>query len=400
MDRGEKMDLKGCLLERKSWFMIAIGLLVVLSWAGSLDKYSDKYTNSAIVQAGSAYAVARGINATVSMLQTSTVSGDFGFGVGVGGSITIGEILDPLNDLIERFSDVMTVALGSLVMQKILLAIAANKLFSGLLTLLGLLSVLVVWTGKTRAFSLLLKLFILLVVVRFSLGIVVLSNSAVSHLFLSDHIEENSARLGELKDNINNLQREKEISLDQRKSLNNDIKQDNQELRKIKDKTIPDLSRQLEDIKTQLASAESDMEKAKADAGFVAKWNPWTRNKELLTAQSDIDKLTNEKERIEKEIERLKKKVASLKESITSNKDTLEGKSEGVISRLKGLKQNLSARAIETKVSSFVQSIIDLLILFILKAILIPLLFFYLFMRLAEVVWKMDWEQLIYCNKQ
>jgi len=397
MDRGEKMDLKGCLLERKSWFMIAIGLLVVLSWAGSLDKYSENYTNSAIVQAGSAYAVARGINATVSVLQTSTVSVG---AVVASGSITIGEILDPVNDLIERFSEVMTVALGSLVMQKILLAVAANKLFSGLLTSLGLLSVLVVWTGKTRAFSLLLKLFILLVVVRFSLGIVVLSNSAVSHLFLSDHIEENSARLGELKDNINNLQREKEISPKQRNRLKGNIKQDKLELKKIKDKTMPDLARQLKDIGAQLASAESAMEKVKVDAGFVAKWIPWTKNKKIHTAQSVINKLTTEKEGVEQEVKRLQGKTESLKSAIISNRKTLEGDSEDVISRYNGLRQNLSVRAIEAKVSSFVQSIIDLLILFILKAILIPLLFFYLFVRLAKAAWKMDWEQLIACNKQ
>jgi len=269
--------LTGHLSERKIWFIVAIGLLVILSWAGSLDKYSDNYTSSAIVQAGSAYAVARGINATVSMLQTSTISA----GVGISGSITIGEILDPLNDLIERFSEVMTIALGSLALQKILLAIAANKLFSGLLTLFGLLSIIVVWVGKTGTFPLLLKLFILLVVVRFALGIVVLSNGTVSHIFLSGHIEESSARLGELKEDINNLQRD----------------------------------------------------------------------------------------------------------------------TEGVLSKLKNLKQTLTASAIEARVSSFVQNIIDLLILFILKAILIPLMFFYIFMRFAKAAWRMDWEQLIACEK-
>jgi len=399
MIHGEQRDLKGYRPERKNWFMITIVLLVILSWAGSLDKYSDKYTNSAIVQAGSAYAVARGINATVSMLQTSTVFGDVGLGIDVGGSIAIGEILDPLNDLIERFSEVMTVALGSLVMQKILLAIAANKLFSGLLTLLGLLSVLVVWTGKTRAFSLLLKLFILLVVIRFSLGIVVLSNGAVSHLFLSGRIEESSARLGDFKGDINNLQREKEISKSERDNLKKNIKQDKLALKNINETAMPKLVRKLKAKEAQLDSAESAMESAKADAGFVAKWNPWTKNKKIHAAQSGIDKLTTKKEGVEKEVKRLQGKAESLKSAIISNRKTLEGDSEDVISRYNRLKQNLSVSAVEAKVSSFVQSIIDLLILFILKAILIPLLFFYLFMRLAKFVWKMDWEQLIYCNK-
>ncbi len=142
--------MKKIMADRRKWLTAAIGLLTILSWAGSLDKYSDDYTNSAIIQAGSAYAVARGINATVSVLQTSTVSASAGVGVTGGGSIMIGEFLDPLNDLIERFSEVMTVALGSLVMQKVLITIAANKLFSGLLTLLGFVSVWLLWMEKNR----------------------------------------------------------------------------------------------------------------------------------------------------------------------------------------------------------------------------------------------------------
>jgi hypothetical protein len=248
---------------------------------GSIDKYSDDYTNSAIVQAGSAYAIARGINATVSVLQTSTLSASAGVGVTGGGSIMIGELLDPLNDLIERFSEVMTVALGSLAMQKILLAIAANKLFVWLLTLLGLISVLVIWMGKTQTYSLAIKFFILLVVIRFSLGIVVLSNGAVSYLFLSGHIEESNAKLGVLKNDINNLQREHKISLKERKQIEKSIAADKRSLKKKNDETVPKLTMQLQDIKTQLTGAEAAMELTKKRAGFVAGHNPWTKNKEI-----------------------------------------------------------------------------------------------------------------------
>jgi len=387
--------MKKSLTDRKHWLMLAIGLLMLLSWTGSLDKFSDKYTNGAIVQAGTAYAVARGINATVSMLQTSTVS----FSAGVGGSITIGEILDPVNDLIERFSEVMTVSLGSLALQKILLAIAANKLFTGLLTLMGLLSLLVVWTGKARMYSMLLKLFIILVVVRFSLGIVVLSNGAVSHLFLTGQIEESSLRLGELKEDINNLQREKKITPDERKSIENSIKQDNLELKTVH-VLMPGLDRELQDIQAKLDHAEAAKDKVKQEAGWVARFNLLTRNQNIKTAQASIDELEAQKDGVEKEIEKKQKRIESLDDTITQNRAMLEGNSEGMVAKLKGLKQNLSASAIEEKVSSFVQNIIDLLMLFILKAILIPIMFFYLFMGLAKAAWRMDWVQLITCEKQ
>jgi|GEM_PF-714130 len=387
------MELFENSFERKHWLTAAIGLLIILSWLGSLDKYSDNYTNGAIVQAGSAYAVARGINATVSMLQTSTVS----FSAGVGGSITIGEILDPVNDLIERFSEVMTVSLGSLALQKILLSIAANKLFSGLLSLIGVLSLLVVWTGKTRAYPMLLKLFIILVVVRFSLGIVVLSNGAVSHLFLTGHIEESSARLGELKEDINNLQREKEITSAERKSIENSIKQDNFELKTIHT-SMSGLVGNLKDIQTKIDHAEAVKDEVKQKAGLVDRFNPLTRNQSIRAAQGSIDELAIQKGGIEKKIEKQQKRIESLDDTIKQNRAMLEGNSEGMVAKLKGLKKNLSASAIEEKVSSFVQNIIDLLMLFIL--ILIPVMFFYLFMGLAKAAWRMDWEQLIACDKK
>ena len=339
--------MKTFMADRRQWLTAAIGLLILLSWAGSLDKYSDNYTDSAIVQAGSAYAIARGINATVSVLQTSTLSASAGVGVTGGGSIMIGELLDPLNDLIERFSEVMTIALGSLAMQKILLAIAANKLFSGLLTLLGLISMLVIWMGKTRAYAWTIKLFVLLVVVRFSLGIVVLSNGAASYLFLSGHIAESNAQLGVLKNDINNLQREHKLPLQERKQIEKSIVQDKQSLKKMTDETVPKLTIQLQGMKARLTRAESALELAKKEAGFVAGHNPWTKNKEIHAAQSSVEQLEAQEERIANQIASLSQHADALRQDISNKRQVLDGDSEDLISAYNGLKQNLSASVIE-----------------------------------------------------
>lgn len=53
-----------------------------------------------------AFAVARGINAVISVIQNAEI----GFTFGVSATLSPGEILDPVNDLIERFSLVMLVA--------------------------------------------------------------------------------------------------------------------------------------------------------------------------------------------------------------------------------------------------------------------------------------------------
>ncbi|HHH38205.1 MAG TPA: hypothetical protein ENK50_01345 [Sedimenticola sp.] len=53
-----------------------------------------------------AFALARGINAVISVIQNAEI----GFTLGVSATLSPGEILDPVNDLIERFSLVMLVA--------------------------------------------------------------------------------------------------------------------------------------------------------------------------------------------------------------------------------------------------------------------------------------------------
>ena len=118
-------------------------LLIGLSWLGNIDKHADKYTHESIIQAGTAYAAARGINAVVSVFQESTI------GISFIGSTTVavGELLDPINDLIERFSSVMVVALGSLVLQKILLVIVAHEFFNSAVTLLGIILIIIIYVG-------------------------------------------------------------------------------------------------------------------------------------------------------------------------------------------------------------------------------------------------------------
>lgn len=57
-------------------FAMVIGfmlLAVVMSWTGVVDRNSSKYVDDALTQAFSAYAVARGINAVVSVLQSVSV---------------------------------------------------------------------------------------------------------------------------------------------------------------------------------------------------------------------------------------------------------------------------------------------------------------------------------------
>ncbi|WP_022662297.1 hypothetical protein [Paucidesulfovibrio longus] len=114
-----------------------------------LDQSGFRYIDDALVKAGAAFGAARAANAFISLLQSTEVEAGIGVGVVVG----VGEVLDPLNDLVERFSWVMLAALTSLGVQRFLLEIAPWACVDVLLSLACVLGLVAVWlrpgTGET-----------------------------------------------------------------------------------------------------------------------------------------------------------------------------------------------------------------------------------------------------------
>lgn len=186
-------------LNRKSLAAIFIVLLVAVSSTRVLDDYVDDYTNEALKNAALTYATARGLNALVSMVQSSNI--EAGIGV-VSGSMTIGELLDPLNDMIERFSTVMTWVLASLAAQKILLLIASHQVFLYLVAALGVSALLLLYHGPARIGSQVFRIFLIVVFVRFALGLAVALNSGVDWLFLEQQLQSNDRQISEFQSKV------------------------------------------------------------------------------------------------------------------------------------------------------------------------------------------------------
>ena len=187
-----RIDLKALL----ALFIIAT---VVLSSTRALDDYVDTYTTESIRNAALTYATARGINALVSMLQSSQVEAGVGI---VSGSMTIGEVLDPLNDMIERFSTVMTWVLASLAAQKVLLLVASHQLFLYLVGVLGVCTLLLLYFGSPAARDLALRCFLVVVFVRFALGLAVALNSGADYLFIEQQLQENDREIEQFQSSI------------------------------------------------------------------------------------------------------------------------------------------------------------------------------------------------------
>lgn len=85
----------------------------------------------------SVYALARGLNGVISVAQGTEVSIE---PMGVGLTLAPGQILDPLNDLIEQFSSVLLAASASLGIQQIILFLSDEPLLRSAIVVLALIA--------------------------------------------------------------------------------------------------------------------------------------------------------------------------------------------------------------------------------------------------------------------
>ena len=104
--------LKQPLTRNLLFYLLAFGLAILLR------PVSQAYLNTVFANALASYGVARGLNALISIMQESSVSAGFV----VEGTIALGQVLDPINDLLERFSSLLLLSLASVGVQTFLLS--------------------------------------------------------------------------------------------------------------------------------------------------------------------------------------------------------------------------------------------------------------------------------------
>jgi hypothetical protein len=138
----------------KNLILPIITLLIFISTPLYKD-ISEKYINETLKDAIITYATLRGVNAGVSVIQESSLT----LGVGVDGTIAIGQVLDPINDAVERFSDMITISLWVLGAEKIIFEFSQMKIIYIFLFLVIIGAIFI----KNELFN---KILILLILIR------------------------------------------------------------------------------------------------------------------------------------------------------------------------------------------------------------------------------------------
>lgn len=163
----------------------------------TFDNMTIQYIDNAINKAVIAFASARGINAIISLLKSSTVNMT---PAGIGASISVGEILDPVDDMVETLSDVLLLSIVSLGIQRFLLEIAPFISINILLNLCLIFTVILLSIKKlkkTRFTNITIKLFFCALIIKLILPFFVLIDWSTNKLFFDEKYEEARTQLNE-----------------------------------------------------------------------------------------------------------------------------------------------------------------------------------------------------------
>jgi predicted membrane channel-forming protein YqfA (hemolysin III family) len=158
---------------------------VVVAFAGWLDNSSGRYAEAALARSLVTFAIARTLDGAISVAQGTEVAVEPG---GVGVNFALGQALDPINDLVERFSAAMLIATSSLALQGVLLEMARWWVANLALLIAAVLALVAIWrpawlgaTGSRAA----IRVLSIVVFVRFAVCVFVLGSNLIFETFLA-----------------------------------------------------------------------------------------------------------------------------------------------------------------------------------------------------------------------
>ena len=352
-------------------------VLTVLSFLGPLDDFAREQVVETTNESVGIYVISRAINALVSVLQTSQVK------VPLLASAQVGEMLDPVNDVIERLSSIMVWAIGSLFVQRILLEVVASPVFKGILVSIALVTIAVLLLMEWDRFRIhcrgmlavpdarlerfrdwVVRVFVVAAILRFVVPLFIAASFLVSQLFLGSEITQNKERLTLLRTQVTTIT--SAPSPDDR----------NLEEQKALEET------RMKDLEESMTSAKRTMERLDARIGRLNDNAGWRRflpqsfggvspGQELASAKERRMEVVRELERIEDDIRVSGKNIECIKERIAG------GSCESLLDKISkaGTAGTSHIKDMFGRLNDMVTDITMLLIAVAIQNILFPILF-------------------------
>lgn len=169
-------------IARPFLFVLAMAAVIACSWFVPLDTPASERVDAGLKRALASFATARALNAVISVAQGTELSAQ---PLGVGVNVAPGQVLDPVNDMVEQFSNLMLAASVSFGVQKMLIGIGGYWLVSLLLTV-AIVARAWFYLGKLQPPAWLTSVLVVLLLVRFAVPLTTLGSDWLFQEFLAD----------------------------------------------------------------------------------------------------------------------------------------------------------------------------------------------------------------------
>ena len=168
--------------------LIAVLLAVIsCAWLPWLNESADLHTREGLKRSLTTFAAARALGAALSVVQGTELSIE---PIGMGVTMTPGQMLRPLNELVDKFADVMLFASVAFGVQLLLLQFGSHAVVAGALTFAMLLWAILKWRGTGNAATRWLQpLLFVLLMVRFAVPLTSIVSEGAYHAFMKPGYE-------------------------------------------------------------------------------------------------------------------------------------------------------------------------------------------------------------------
>ena len=352
-------------------------VLLAFSFHGMLDDFAHEKVADTTTESIAIYALAQGVNAAISVFQTSQVKVPFL------ASIQVGELLDPVNDAIERLSSAMAWAIGSLILQRIVLEFVSSPVFKWIFFSLGLAAIstllLFGWERSRNVFSrtlaisevkldgcqdLLIRAFVIAAIFRFIVPILIAVSFLISQMMLESEINKTRESLSSFS---------AQVAIDTTVSTVDDRRL--AEEKTHKESELQDFHESLASLKREREILDERIDELNDEAGWRG------RIPEMIGGRPTGEDLASAKarrEEIKREMDQIQRRIEEGDEVLECIDRRLAGEScDSFLDKLSNAGKTGFARIAEIVdvAGDMATSAIKLLVAVVIKNIVIPLVF-------------------------
>lgn len=191
----------------KNWNKLLLSIFtiiaVICAITFTIDANAKKLIDDSFSQAIIVFGSAKALNAVISLAQGTEISLPFFV-------VAIGEVLDPINDLVEQFSLVMLASMTSLGIQKIFLNFVTNDIYNYIL-LVGVI-ILNIWLFKRfrkddKLREIFFKIVFILLFLRFAIPMISYVNDISYNYFVKPqyNIENLNESIVKVKEDVSKV---------------------------------------------------------------------------------------------------------------------------------------------------------------------------------------------------